>query len=171
MNAFDASPRVCKGYGQTEYRRQLGYRYLGIDPKDVEPVPFFQHNLRRIARCVNQGRAKDELVRPLDYLLSSEDPEARKVASVYLSVPESYRRLLPAEAYCHAAGVSPYRVLELIVGTAVRLGALASTILAAVMRPRVVEKIIERALQDGGTRERMMLHRAAGFIPHCGGWK
>jgi hypothetical protein len=28
----------------------------------------------------------------------------------------------------------------------------------------VVAKTIERALQDGGTRERMMLQRAVGFV-------
>jgi integrase len=51
-------------------------------------------------------------IRPLELLLSSEDPEARKVADAYLSVPESYRKLLPLEAYCKAACVSPWRVLE-----------------------------------------------------------
>ena len=53
---------------------------------------------------------------PFDYLRSSEDPDARKVVDVYLSVPESYRRLLPAEAFCRAAGVSPERVLEITSG-------------------------------------------------------
>jgi hypothetical protein len=61
------------------------------------------------------------------------DPEARKVLAVYLSVPASYRKLLHAEAFCHAAGVSPYRVLELITVVAVRQGAPASAIVAAVM--------------------------------------
>jgi hypothetical protein len=67
------------------------------------------------------------------------------MAKVYLAVPESYRKLLPAEAYCQAAGVSPYRVLELITGLAVRFGVQASTILTAVMLPRVVHKTIDRA--------------------------
>jgi hypothetical protein len=148
------------GWGQTAYKLRLAYEYLGIDPADVKPVPFLRHNLRRIARCINQG----ESVRPLDYLCSSGDPDARKVAKVYLSVPASYRRLLPAEAYCQAAGVSPYRVLELIAGTAVRMGAMASTVVASVILPRVVDKSIERALQKDGTRERMMLYKATGFL-------
>jgi hypothetical protein len=95
--------------------------------------------------------------------------DAIKMAKVYLAVPVSYRKLLPAEAYCQAAGVSPYRVLEIITGLAVRFGAQASTILTAVMLPRVVHKTIERALQNDGTKERIMLHRAAGFIPPRGG--
>ena len=152
------------GWGQTAYKRRLAYEYLGIDPKDVVPVPFFRHNLRRIARCINQGRARNKMIRPLDYLLSSADPEARKVANVYLSVPESYRKLLPAEALCHAAAVSPYRVLELIAGTAVRMGAMASTVLASVMRPQVLQKTIDKAMQKDGTKDRVLFFRLARYL-------
>jgi hypothetical protein len=55
------------GVGQTAYKRRLAYEHLGIDPRDVEPVPFFRHNLRRIARSINQGCAKDEMIHPFDY--------------------------------------------------------------------------------------------------------
>jgi hypothetical protein len=116
------------GWGQTAYKRRLANEHLGIDPKDVEPVPFFRHNLSRIGRCINQGRAKDEMVHPFDYLQSSTDPEASKVAKAYFSVPESYRKLLPAEAYCHAAGASPHHVLGIITSVAVEVGARASTV-------------------------------------------
>lgn len=157
--------------GQSAYKRQLAYRHLGVNPIDVQTVPFFRSELRRIARCVNQGCGADSLappVRPLDFLQSSEDPNARRVSEVYLSVPESYRRLLPAEAYCQAAGVSPWRVLEAITVVAVRQGAQASAILASIMRPRVLNKTIERALQEDGTRERLMLHKALGSLHTAG---
>ena len=154
--------------GQTAYKRRLAYERLGVDPKDVKTVPFLRYNLRHIARTINQGVDSSSQQRPLDYLLSSEDPEARKLANVYLSVPESYRKLLPAEAFCLAAGVSPYRALEIITGTAVRMGAMASTVVASVMHPRVVRKTIERALQDDGVKDRMALHRASGFVPSRG---
>jgi hypothetical protein len=154
------------GVGQTAYKRRLACEHLGIDPKDVEPVPFIWPNLRSIALRLNRSRAKDApVVYPLDLLQWSEDPEARKVLKKYLSVPESYRRLLPAEAYCRAADVSPWRILEVVAGVAVRLGAQASAILAAVWHPRVVEKTIEMALTDEGTGDRNTLHRAAGFTP------
>ena len=156
------------GVGQTAYKRRLAYERLGVDPKDVKTVPFLRYNLRHIARTINQGVDSSSQQRPLDYLLSSEDPEARKLANVYLSVPESYRKLLPAEAFCLAAGVSPYRALEIITGTAVRMGAMASTVVASVMHPRVVRKTIERALQDDGVKDRMALHRASGFVPSRG---
>src|SRR5215475_5061498 len=138
--------------GQTAYKRDLAYQHLGINPQDVERVPFLWPNLRGIARRLNRDRAEDApVVCPLDLLQWSEDPVARKVLQKYLSVPASYRKLLPAEAYCCAAGVSPWRILEVFAGVAVRLGAHASSILAAVWHPRVVEKTIEMALTDGST--------------------
>jgi len=97
--------RVPSGYGQTAYKRQLAYAHLGINPSDVRPVAFFRENLRRIARQINLGRTKDRMIHPFDYLLSSTDPDGRKVAKVYLSVPDSYRRLVPPEAFCQAVGL------------------------------------------------------------------
>jgi len=150
--------------GQTDYKRLLAYRHLGINPQDVERVPFLCTQLRRIARCINQGNPASSHIRPLDYLGFSEDPEARKVWEAYASVPASYRRLLPPEAFCVAAGVSPSHILEVVTVVAVRLGAQASVVVAAVMHPRVVMKTVQRALQDDGFRERMVLHKAVGFI-------
>ena len=155
------------GYGQTAYKRRLAYERLGVNPNDVQTAAFFRINLRRIACYINQGRG-EQPIHPFEYLRSSEDPDARKVADVYLSVPESYRRLLPAEAFCRAAGVSPERVLEIIAGVAVRLGAQASSVVATVMHPRVVMKTIERALRDDGYGDRLTLHRAVGFLPSRG---
>ena len=158
---------VAMETGQTAYKRELAYRCLGIDPKDVHCVSLLAIQLRRIARAV-RGASTDgpaaAPVRPLEYLRSSSDPSARKVLEAYDSVPESYRRLLRPEDFCHAAGVSPWRVLEIITVVAVRQAAQASDIVAAVMHPRVVMKTIERALQDDGIRERRMLHKATGFL-------
>jgi hypothetical protein len=60
------------------------------------------------------------LIRPFDCLQASDHPDANRVSRVYRSVPESYRRLLPPEAFCFAAGVSEGRVLELIAGAVAR---------------------------------------------------
>lgn len=152
---------------QTGYKRQLAYAHLGINPKDVKCMPFLHANLRRIARTVRgviHDVSSSSPVRPLDCLEFSDDPDARKVLSVYRSVPVSYQKLLPVEAYCLAAGVSPDRVLELLTVVAVREGARASAILASIFHPSLVMKTVERALQKDGTRECMMLHKAVGFL-------
>jgi hypothetical protein len=160
-------PTVRTCVDQTDYKRELAYKRLGINPKDVQCVPFLATQLRRIARAV-RGADKHgppaEPVRALDLLQGSEDPEARKVADAYLSVPESYRRLLPPEAFCHAAGVSPWRVLEIITVVAVREAGQGAAIIGSLLYPRVVAKTVERALQDDGIRERMMLLKATRFF-------
>jgi hypothetical protein len=154
--------------GQTAYKRALAYQCLGIKPEDVRCMPFFRASLRRIARLLNRPRRNSEprraAITPFDCLQASDHPDACTVSRAYRSVPRSFRRLLPPEAFCFAAGVSESRVLELIAGATARYYAEASAVVAAVWHPRVVEKTIERALQDDGVRERMRLHKAVGFI-------
>jgi hypothetical protein len=139
----------------------------------VQCTPFFRANVRRIARLLNRCRPKDEpdaaRVRPLELLGFSDDPEAGKVLQRYLSVPQSYRRLLPLEAFCHAAGASPGRILEIIAGVAVRRGAQSSAVVASFLHVGVVRKTVEMALQ-GGLSECLQLHKAVGFVPTWG-WR
>jgi hypothetical protein len=160
-------PTVRTSIGQTDYKRELAYARLGINPHDVECIPFFATQLRRIARTV-RGADKHSPptapVRGLDFLQWSEDPEARKVLEVYHSVPESYRRLLRPEDFCHAADVSPWRILAIIAEVVVRHEAQASAMIAALMLPRVVMKTVEMALRDEGIRDRVMFHKATGFL-------
>lgn len=105
------------------------------------------------------------------YLHSVDDPEARAVLDVYYTIPKYCRSVLPIEAYCLAASVSPLRVLELIVCACLRQGAQACSIIAAINHPRVVEKTVEMALTDDGVADRMVLHRATGFLPSPAGAK
>jgi len=161
--------------GQTDYKRSLAYQHLGIDPKDVQYIPFFRTELRRIARLLNrEDEPHDANVRPLELLGSSTDPESCKVLEVYRSVPQSYRRLLPLEAFCQAAGVSPERILENIVVIAIRRGVKASEVLAAAAQPHLVKKTINDALHGSDQALRLraatLLLKATGFIPTWG-WK
>jgi len=99
------------------------------------------------------------------YLASSDHPDAKRVLLVFYSVPASHRRALPVEAYCVAANVSPASILGIITSEIVRLGVQASTIIAAVNHPRVVQKSVEMALTDDGILDRNLLAKATGFLP------
>lgn len=159
--------QLLRATGQTAYKRDLAYRRLGITPNDVQYFPFLAIQFRRIARAASGGGMEDphaSPVRPLEYLEFSDDPEARKVLEAYRSVPKSYRQLLRPEDYCHAAGVSPWKVLEIVAAVAVRQTGQAAAILGAMLYPRVVVKTIERALQPDAGRERLMIHNAVGFL-------
>jgi hypothetical protein len=162
--------------GQVNYKRFLAYQRLGVRPQDVEIVPLFREQLKDLARCISRERHKEKdaqpgsPIGPFSYLEHSSDPDARKVLAAYMSVPASYRRLLPLEAFCVAAAVPPSRVLEIIATVVVKEGARITAVRAAVQQARVLDKTFERALQDDGWRERLTIHKATGAVPTWG-WK
>jgi hypothetical protein len=94
-NRQTSGSKVPTETGQTAYKRELAYRRLGINQKDVQCVPFLAFQLRRIARTVRGDSTDDPAVmpiRPLEYLRSSEDPEGRKALEAYHSLPEFLER-------------------------------------------------------------------------------
>jgi hypothetical protein len=134
----------------------LAFQKLGINPGDVQFMPFVRASLKRIARVLNQD--------PINLLGSCDAQEARKVYDVYQAVPVSLRRFLPVEAIFTAAGVRPERVIELIAGLAARDAALGAAVVAAIWSAGVVRKTVEMALTDGGVKDRLTLFRAVGFL-------
>jgi hypothetical protein len=170
--------------------RLAAYEALGVTPESVMSAPKISPQLKAIA-SVLKGVGMPKTVKRIEnvvietettrtppygpgtdltrswpwYLQSCDSPDASKILVAYLSIAKTLRKLLPIEAFCVAAGVSPLRALELITGAIVRLGANASTIIAAVNHPRVVEKTVEMALTDGGIEDRNTLHKAVGFLP------
>jgi hypothetical protein len=169
-------PEDRESLGQTNYKRFLAFQRLGIRPQDVEIVPLFREQLRDLARCSNRERHKGKgtqpgsPIGPFSYLEQSSDPDARRVLEAYKSVPGSYRRLLPPEAFCLAAGIPPARVLEIIAAVVVKEGARIAAVRAAVAQERVLSKTVDRALQDGGWRERLLIFKSTGLVPSWG-WR
>lgn len=187
-----------QGTGSVEDRRLSAYRALGLRVEDVRAAPQITPQLRAISavlRREDQPRVTTRVFGDGDdlpvtettthtpprgpgadvarswpwYLETCEDPSARKVLESYYSTLKSYRSVLPIEAFCVAAGVSPFRILELLTGALVRVGATASTIVAAVNHPRVVQKTVDMALTDDGHDDRSDLHKAVGFLPTAKG--
>jgi hypothetical protein len=175
-------------------QRDLAYARLGVTEEDTLAQPQITPQLRMIARTIQRaGQPKvtrrilsqrgtttlaedtqhavpyspgaDLITSWPSYLHASDDPEAKKVISVYYSVPGWVRSALPVEAFCLASTVSTSRILEILTGVCVRLGAQASTIIAAVSHPSVVQKTVEMALTDDGIEDRNTLHKATGFLP------
>jgi hypothetical protein len=170
------TPEDREGLGQLNYKRFLAYQRLGVRPQDVEIVPLFRAQLTSLARCISRERHKGKGKQPrppagpFSYLQPSLDPDAQKVLAAYESVPQSYRRLLPLESFCLAAGVPPRRVLEMIAVVLVQNGGRLTSVRAAIAQTRVMSKTVERALHDEGWRERLTVHKATGAVPTWG-WK
>jgi len=143
---------------------------LNVSESDVAVVPRVTPQIRIImAELRRMGREQKTETNvpsePIYYVDCSDDPEARRFRESWYSVPKSWRKALPLEAYCAASGVSSVRLLSIIVSTVVRLSASASAILAAAYHPQVVRKTVEMALTDEGHEDRVVLHKATGFLP------
>lgn len=184
-------PRIAR----TSYLEVTAWEQLGVTRADTERTPQITPQLRAISHTIrrqDQPRVRRR-VRTLKgslmslvtdteqrapygpgadvhlswpvYLHQSDAPEARAVLDKYYTLPKNLARLLPIEAFCLAAQVSPLRIVEILAATLVRLGAQASSVIAAVNHPRVVAKTVEMALTDEGHEDRADLHRATGFLP------
>ena len=165
----------------TRNQLRAACEHLGVRMEDVERQPIITPQLRKLARDLQRlgeesvpknwsKTVKAMLVgTPIYYLKASDSPDARLVLDAYYSISGNHRKVLPLEAFCLAAGVPTSRIFEIIVGTAVRLGARTSTVIAAVSHPAVVRKTIEMALTDAGLGDRNTLHKAVGFLPAAKG--
>ena len=162
-NRIPAEERA--GLSQTQYRVELAHKHLGVRAQDAVRFPFLRDALRRIARQLNQGRAKDAPLHPFDLLQASDREEARRLWSVYDKVPPTFRRFLCPEAVCQAARVDPSRVVGWITEVAVRQNLQVAALVAAVSHARVVSKAVAVALTDAGHADRQDLHKAVGFLP------
>jgi len=122
------------------------------------------------------GPGADLLISWPKYLSSSDHEDARKVLECFRAVPHGVRfrsrdprlHVLPVEAYCVAAKVHPHSILAILTGEVVRLGAQASSIVASVNQPRVVQKLVDRAMddeEDTRMEAATLLSKATGFLP------
>lgn len=149
----------------TQDRTAEAYALLGVPESLVQRAPQITSQLGLIARTLQNKNLPTD---PIYYLRASGLSDAEKVIDAYFSVSKLHARLLPIEAFCIKAGVSPLRVIEIIIITAMRMGTQASAFLAHVTSPSIVQATIEDAL-NGSDKVRIaaqsMLHKATGFLP------
>lgn len=149
--------------------KEASYAIIGVAKQDVDRQPQITPHLRQIMTTISRmtGSKSKAILSPYYFLKCSDAPEAQKVLEEYSNekLTKGQRGVLPIEAFCLAAKVSPLRILEIIGGTAVRLSAQESMMISAMSHPKVVEKTVQMALTDEGTYDRNVLHRATGFLP------
>ena len=149
----------------TRDRTTEAYALLGVPESLVQRAPQITSQLGLIWKTLEHKNLPTD---PVYYLRASGLADAEKVIDAYFSLSKSYARLLPFEAFCVKAGVSPLRVVEIIILTAMRMGTQASAFLAHVSSPDIVQATIEDAL-NGSDKVRIaaqsMLHKATGFLP------
>ena len=145
-----------------EQRREQAYKELNILSADVRLAAPISSQLRLLGRSLKKLNLPDS---PYYYLKCSNAPEAIRVIELYYSLAKCKRELVPIEAYCVAAAVHPLILLNVITKACQQVTSQTSAMIAAISHPRVVEKTVAMALTDDGEADRMVLHKATGFIP------
>jgi hypothetical protein len=135
------------------------FEWLNITPAQVAAEVSVSHWLPRIGG----------LDAVLEYLHASDRPEARKILDLWDETSTTYRRVLPFEAFCVAAGVQPKTMFGIVAVQICFQGGDAANGLASITRGDAVDAWIERARTPGGWRERRMLMQQVGFLP-AGKW-
>ena len=138
------------------------YRGLKVAPDDVARGPQITPYLREVAK---RSGKRSNTAAWIPYLDSSGDPEALAVADEYHSVLIEHSKKLPIEAFCLAAKVSPWKILEVITSQLVRHNAQMSGLLASMAHPALVEKTIKFAMKEENFADRQTIHKAVGFLP------
>lgn len=145
-----------------EFRRRAAYKSLGVEPAHVQELTPISSQLRMLSTKLKKRNLPAS---PYYYLKCTEALEARRIVDLYYGMDKNKRDLIPIEAYCLAAAVAPLTLLNIIVLACQRVSSQTSAMLAAISQPQIVEKTIERALTDDGFDDRVVLHKATGFLP------
>jgi hypothetical protein len=139
--------------------------HLGISAADVLLQP-------RLSQYIAMQLDISPLV-AIEHLHLSAAECAKKFLTVYYdeAITDADRKALPMEAYCVKAQIDSRDVLEALIGVMARIGAQTAAVKAAVAQPSIMDKTITIAKggrgipMDISQKERMMFHKATGFLP------
>jgi hypothetical protein len=176
-----------------ELKRHEAYKLMGITAEQVMIAPHITPQLREIAKIVKRegqprvtrrindehgtvmveetshqqlyGPGQDLVTSWPYYLKASSEDEARLVLGKWYLLPAPLRRVVSIESCCVAAGISPIRIVEVLMNCIRRLSQQSAFIIASVNLPRVVQKHIEMSLTDDGVSDRTNFLKSTGFIP------
>jgi hypothetical protein len=152
---------------QSKRIRRSIYELLNITAEEVAAQPIVRHEVIKKMCSVRQRNPGA----PSSYiycLRASESPEAQAYLKAYDSIPRHNRPYANLEIICTAIKISPWRMFEVIAGAAERIALQSSRLVSALNQPAMVEKTIERAMDDN--REDAvdyvgMFHKATGYLP------
>lgn len=138
----------------------IALRRLDIEPEDLELVPKVSDS---IAACFGKDpRFPREKV--INLLAGSTIPAARAFIETWKTISKKDWDVLPFEAVCLKAQVSPLEVFGAIVLSARDISRQQSALKAILAHPEVVESTVESAKSPLGFMDRKMLHEAVGFL-------
>ena len=142
-------------------RKDEGYRLLGVSPEAVALAPKIEPLLRKLKGGKSSAIA---------YLRASDNPLARSFIAKYdnILLPQWCRRILPIEAFCVAASISPSLLWDVTVDAYRRVNQQLASVAASSEHPRIVDKVNSLALEgDPDSITHTLKHMA--FLPQSKG--
>jgi hypothetical protein len=136
--------------------RAEAYDFLGIAPNDIATCTKITPQLALVG-------GKD---RAIELLRSSPHSAARRFIQCYddVRVPPSFRRILPIEAFCLAAGFSPDQLVLALQSAMRELSQFEAAATAALVHPEIVQRSSELAL-EGSVEHTTLNMKHMGFLP------
>jgi hypothetical protein len=129
---------------------------LGLKPEQT-------HGLLQITHILKQ--AEGGLSQVINSLRGYDEEDAQNFIEKYDSISATDRSRVSIEEIAIAGGVEPLDLLAAATKALVIENQTVAAIIATTSHPKVVKKTISAALQDGGHRDREMIHTALGFLP------
>ena len=93
-----------------------------------------------------------------------KNEKVRQAVALWDSLPKREKDGCKLERLCEAVGMEPARLLGDVMATAFARGIDTSKLMAAISQPLVFEKVVKRALEPDGHRERKMFLEAVGVL-------
>lgn len=139
---------------------------LDVSPETLKRQPSLSKQLAGVRDLLKKSDKTAGLpVNPLACLTLSQEQDAHDLLRLASDYHLDSRRIADMDVLCAKTGIPTSRVTEMITKVCVRAGMKASALVASLRHAEVVQKTVEYAMEKDGVQDRMMLHRATGFLP------
>ena len=101
----------------------------------------------------------------ISYLRWSKDEQARQIVGLHDSLNATERKAVTIDYLIMAAGVDQHHIWGCIQEELSRVQWMTAGLLACMDAPKVMRKLVQRAMTPDGYQDRKLVLQAAGFFP------
>lgn len=94
-----------------------------------------------------------------------DEEDAQAFVEKYDSLSKTDRARVTISEICVAAGIRPIDLLGTATKAVFQYSQTASSLISSSHHPKITQKTINMAMEDGGWRDREMIHTAQGYLP------
>lgn len=128
----------------------------GLTPDSIKGLMLVGKRLAQVA-----GGIKGVI----EALRGDDSPDSLRFVEKWDSITPHDHRIIPLEAVCVLAEITPRRLIELVSGALAVQGDEDTKLIVASYKPKIVAKTAKLALTTLGEKDREMFHKHTEFIP------